>query len=81
MRYLWLTPLFACGCLAAQLHGPAQDHHVQTRIIEERCKAGEYDYCAPELIEDLEAMREQACLIEAITRRESGEECGSSSSE
>jgi hypothetical protein len=62
------------GCLAGQLRAPAQDHHVQTQIIVEQCESGTYQ-CSPELLEDLQAMRDQACLIEAITAKRNGSEC------
>lgn len=59
----------ACsGCLAATLKGPAADHHLQTRTILERCEGAYYDgKCSPDLLEDLEAMCDQAEAIRAIS--------------
>lgn len=57
------------GCLAGQLREPAGDHYLQTRTIVERCEGAYYDgQCSPDLVEDLEAMCDQAEAIQAITR-------------
>ena len=63
------------GCLAKQLRTPAEDHYVQTKHIADSCAKGAYGTCTPELKEDLEAMAEQACLLNAITRGTDGAEC------
>ena len=66
----------ACGgCLAKQLRAPVEDHYVQTRTIAERCKATE---CEPDLQEDLDAMAEQACALDAIVKGEDAKGCGGS---
>jgi len=76
MRKLPLVAVLICaGCLGRQLRVPAQDHHVQTRTISNRCDAGAYGPCSPELKEDLEAMAAQACLIEAIAVGDDGAAC------
>ncbi len=63
------------GCVATSLRAPAQDHHVQVATIEVRCNRGDYGLCMPELKADLKDMREQACLLEAITVGEDGDDC------
>jgi len=73
---LALSPILS-GCLASRLASPAQDHAVQTAAILVACKTGGYgEPCHPDLVEDLEAMSEQACLIEAVTLGEGPETCG-----
>ena len=74
-RLLLSALLLSSGCLAKSLRTPAQDHHVQVATIEVRCNRGDYCLCMPELKADLKDMREQACLLEAITVGEDGEDC------
>ncbi len=62
------------GCLAGKLRGPVEDHYVQTRVISDTCAAGGYAVnCPADLLEDLEAMKAQACALDAITRGEQPE--------
>jgi hypothetical protein len=67
---------FAPGCLARQLRSPAENHHVQAQHIARSCAAGGYGMtCPPELVEDLDAMAEQACLLDAIAKGADGAAC------
>ncbi len=75
MRLIPILVLLSTGCLAGQLRTPAEDHHVQTQHIARACEAGIYGPCSPELIEDLVAMAEQACLIAAIASKAGPEGC------
>lgn len=63
------------GCVKGALVTPAEDHHVQTRVVVDSCKADGYGagQCTQE---DLEAMADQACLIYAIVKGEGSEVCG-----
>ena len=72
---LLLLLLFAPACLAKQLRTPAEDHYVQARHIAQSCAAGTYGACSPELLEDLEAMQKQACLLRAVSHGADGSEC------
>ncbi len=63
------------GCVVTSLRAPAQDHHVQVATIEARCHRGDYGLCMPDLKTDLKDMREQACLLAAITAGEDGDDC------
>ena len=74
-RLILVSLILTSGCLAKSLRTPAQDHHVQVATIEARCNRGDYGLCMPELKADLKDMREQACLIEAITAGEDGDDC------
>ena len=74
-RFLLVSLLLSSGCLAKSLRTPAQDHHVQVATVEVRCNRGDYGLCMPELKEDLKDMREQACLLEEITKGQDGKEC------
>jgi hypothetical protein len=76
MRTLFLIALLASpGCIAGALAGPASDHHVQTMHIARACAAGTYGPCSKELQEDLAAMQEHACLIDAIASKQGAEVC------
>lgn len=58
------------GCLSKKLKTPAQDHHVQTMVIAERCRSSDgypESPCSKELQEDLDAMTKQAEAIHAIS--------------
>lgn len=72
-RIIVATIVLACsGCLAKKLQTPVEDHYIQTQAIAERCKAD----CDPaELQEDLDAMAEQACLLDAIVKGNDGAQC------
>lgn len=60
-----LFAVVATGCVSAKsLRPPVAEHYLQTRVITDRCAAGEYGVtCPPHLVEDLELMREQARLL------------------
>ena len=65
-----------CGCLAGKLRTPVEDHYAQTRAITDTCKSGGYGVeCPADLVEDLEAMKAQACALDAITKSEAPDEC------
>lgn len=76
---LRLAPLFllcASSCLAGQLRAPAEDHSIQAQHIARACASGVYGPCSAELVEDLEFMAHQACLIDAIAKKADGKACG-----
>jgi len=79
-RFIAFTlALASSGCLAAQLRGPATDHHLQTRAIVERCEGAYYDgECSPDLIEDVTAMCDQAEAIRAAAEGREPESCKTS---
>ena len=60
------------GCLKQQLQHPAEDHYVQAKTIADACAA---DTACEDFAEDLAAMAEQACLIDAIVRGIDGATC------
>jgi hypothetical protein len=74
-RTALIVLLFAPGCLAKQLRTPAQDHYVQAKHIATSCAGGTYGTCSPDLVEDLEAMAKQACLLDAIAQGNDGSQC------
>lgn len=55
------------GCLKKSLRAPVEDHRVQTQLVAESCERDGYGAgkCTKA---DLEAMRDQACLIDAIVK-------------
>ena len=63
------------GCVKRALVTPAEDHKIQTRVIAEACEAEGYGFgrCTAE---DLQAMVDQACLIDAVLKGEDPETCG-----
>ncbi len=65
----------APGCLSHALRGPAADHHMQTVTILNACRDGKYGACSDDLVEDLEAMAKQACLMEAIATKVDASGC------
>lgn len=72
---VWLVVLLASlpmlsGCLKAQLRAPVEDHRVQTSTIAELCKTDGYaeSPCSQNLQEDLDAMAEQAELLDKIIK-------------
>lgn len=65
--------VFAPGCLKKQLRVPAEDHYVQTATILMRCQKD--PVCDEDRKEDLAAMAEQACLIDAIVKGDGPERC------
>jgi len=61
------------GCLQAQLRAPVEDHRVQTATIAEMCRTHEGypdSPCGAALQEDLDAMAEQAKLLDKIVKGE-----------
>lgn len=63
------------GCVKKALVEPVEDHYVQTRVIAESCKADGYGNgkCTED---DLQAMVDQACLIDAILDGKGSDACG-----
>ncbi len=61
--------LGASGCaVTPQFHAAVEDHVVQTATIVRWCETGTYsEPCSPELLEDVEAMRDQAAKILEFT--------------
>ena len=59
----------ASGCaVTPQFHAAVEDHVVQTATIVRWCETGAYSQpCSPELLEDVEAMRDQAAKILEFT--------------
>lgn len=77
MRRLLIACLLApCGCVHVALAVPAAEHAEQSRVIAMRCSdpaMAERVYgaeCPARLIEDIEAMADQADLIRAIAERD-----------
>ncbi len=64
--------IVSTGCLTKALRVPVEDHFVQTWAIAERCKAQE---CDADIQEDLDAMAQQACLLDAIVKGDDGKGC------
>jgi len=65
--FLLIVPLALCGCLAAQLKGPVEDHRIQAQVIAESCAADGYGSgkCTQA---DLDAMADQAKLLDDIVK-------------
>lgn len=67
---LLLAVVAAPGCLKKQLRHPVEDHRVLTSAIAEKHERGDYAGKSEELQEDLDAMAEQAKLLDAIIKGE-----------
>ena len=61
--------LSASGCaVTPQFYAAVEDHLIQTATIVRWCETGTYSKpCSPELLEDVEAMRDQAAKILEFT--------------
>lgn len=62
------------GCVKRALVTPAEDHYVQTQVVADSCKADGFGQgrCTED---DLQAMVDQACLIDAILKGKGAESC------
>jgi hypothetical protein len=57
------------GCLQGSLRVPVEDHRIQTATIAEMCRSGGYGEACPDTLQaDLDAMAEQAELLDAIVK-------------
>ena len=70
-----LLALPTAGCLKTELRAPVQDHRVQTSTIAELCRSEGYreSPCSADLQKDLDAMAEQAKLLDKIIKGEKPE--------
>lgn len=65
--FVLLFAFLMSGCLAAQLKAPVEDHRIQTQVIAESCAKDGYG-SARCTQDDLDAMAEQARLLDAIVK-------------
>ncbi|MCK5652648.1 MAG: hypothetical protein KAJ42_14765 [Gemmatimonadetes bacterium] len=65
-----LVAVAAPGCLKRQLRYPVEDHRVLTSTIAQKHERGDYAGDPKALQDDLDAMAEQARLLDSIVKGE-----------
>lgn len=79
-KSIHLITIFLClsqmGCLADKLKVPVEDHFIQIMTIVDGCIDGDYGQPCPEdMIDDLKMMKQQACVLDSITKSKSPDAC------
>ena len=75
LTVMLLAVVTSTGCVRGALATPAEDHYVQTSVVADACRSQGYGSgrCTEA---DLQAMVDQACLIDAVLKRKGAESCG-----